>query len=250
MADPVPLLILGGTAEGLALARRAGADPRLAVTYSLAGRTAQPERPDGAVRIGGFGGAEGLEAWLRDRRIGLVVDATHPFATRISDNAAAACERMGVARIAIRRSPWTPVDGDRWHEVDTPSEAVDALRPGVRRAFLTVGRRQLDPFAVLGEMWFLVRLIEVPETPPPLANHRIITARGPFDEDGETRLMEENGIDCLVTRNAGGTATYAKIAAARALGLAVVMLRTPPPPTGNTVATVDGAMDWIAATLA
>ena len=249
MAAPGPerLLILGGTAEGRALAAAAEErfGPALTVISALAGRTRAPLLPAGEVRIGGFGGAEGLAAYLRDERIGLLIDATHPFATRISAQACEAAERAGTRRLALVRPPWRPTPGDRWIKVDTVEDAPAAIPDRAERVFLTVGVRSLAPFADRPDLWFLVRLVDAPAEPIPLAQHRLICARGPFAEDDERALLAELGIDCLVTRASGGDATAAKLAAARALGLPVVMVRRPPSPPGDHAVSVEDALRWI-----
>ena len=248
---PERLLILGGTAEGRALAEAAEArfGPALTVISALAGRTRAPLLPAGEVRVGGFGGAEGLASYLRDERIGLLIDATHPFATQISAQACEAAARAGTKRLALVRPPWREVAGDRWIEVDTVEDAAAAIPAGARRVFLTVGVRSLVPFADRTDLWFLVRLVDAPAAPIPLADHRLICARGPFAEDDECALLAEHGIDCLVTRASGGDATAAKLAAARALGLPVVMVRRPAPPPGDRAASVEDALRWIEARL-
>ena len=250
MAAPGPerLLILGGTAEGRALAAAAQArfGPALTVISALAGRTRAPLLPAGEVRIGGFGGADGLAAYLRDERIGLLIDATHPFATQISAQACAAAAEAGVQRLALVRPPWRAVAGDRWTLVDSAEAAAAAIPAAANRVFLTVGVRSLSPFAGRRDCWFLVRLVDEPAQPIPLARHRLICARGPFTEADERALLTEHRIDCLVTRGSGGDATVAKLAAARALGVAVVMVRRPAPPPGAQAASVDDALAWIA----
>lgn len=250
MAAPGPekLLILGGTAEGRALAAAAEARFGLALTVisALAGRTRAPLRPVGAVRIGGFGGAEGLAAYLRDEGIGLLIDATHPFATRISAQAYEAAERAGTRRLVLVRPPWESAPGDRWIDAATVEEAVQAIPAGAERVFLTVGARSLVPFAARPELWFLVRLVDPPADPVPLLRHRLICARGPFAEDDERALLADHRIDCLVTRASGGEATVAKLAAARALALPVVIVRRPEPPGGERAASVEETLAWIA----
>ena len=249
MAAPAPerLLILGGTAEGRALAAAAEArfGPSLTVISALAGRTRAPILPAGEVRIGGFGGADGLAAYLRDERIGLLIDATHPYATQISAQACEAAAQAGTERLVLVRPPWQPVPGDRWIDVATVEEAATAIPVEAKRVFLTVGVRSLAPFAAHPDLWFLVRLVDEPAEPIPLARHRLICARGPFAEEDERALLEEHRIDCLVTRASGGEATAAKLAAARALGLPVVMVRRPPPPPGPCASSVEEALTWI-----
>ena len=254
MAAPAPerLLILGGTAEGRALAEAAAArfGPSLTVISALAGRTRAPVLPAGDVRIGGFGGAGGLAAYLREERIGLLIDATHPYATRISTQACEAAAQAGTERLALVRPSWQPVPGDRWIDVATVEEAVGAIPAEAERVFLTVGLRALAPFAARPDLWFLVRLVDEPAEPIPLAHHRLICARGPFAEVDERALLADFRIDCLVTRASGGEATAAKLAAARALGLPVVMVRRTAPPPGPSAPSVEDALSWIEERLA
>ena len=253
MAAPGPerLLILGGTAEGRALADAAEArfGPSLEVISALAGRTRAPILPAGTVRIGGFGGADGLAAFLREEGIGLLIDATHPYATRISVQACEAAGQAGTERLVLVRPPWQSVPGDRWIDVATVEEAVGAIPAEARRVFLTVGVRSLAPFAARPDLWFLVRLVDEPAEPIPLSRNRLICARGPFAEADERALLTEHRIDCLVTRASGGDATAAKLAAARALGLPVVMVRRPVPPPGPRASSVEEALSWIEARL-
>ena len=248
MAAPAPdrLLILGGTAEGRALAAAAARfGASLSVVSALAGVTRAPRLPAGTVRIGGFGGTAGLAAYLREEEIGLLVDATHPFATRISVQAREAAARAGARHLVLVRPPWRPVPGDRWIDAATVEDAAAAIPAAAGRVFLTVGARALAPFAGRDDLWFLVRLVDEPADPIPLARHRLICARGPFTEDDERALLTTHGIDCLVTRASGGQATAAKLAAARALALPVVMVRRPAPPSGACVSSVADALAWI-----
>ncbi len=239
------LLILGGTGEASALAARAALVPQLRVVTSLAGRTSAPLAPYGELRRGGFGGADGLAAYLRDAAIDLVVDATHPFAAVISRHAAEACARAAKPRLVLVRPPWQRQSGDRWIEVDDLAGAAAALPGLAHRVFLSVGRQELRTFGAVRDCWFLVRLIEPPRTALPLAEAEIITARGPFTVEDERDLMTSRRIEALVSKNSGGDATYAKIAAAAALGLPVVIVRRPPPPPGEIVEAVEAALDWI-----
>jgi precorrin-6A/cobalt-precorrin-6A reductase len=245
MAERSKVLILGGTAEAAALARELAEDPRLAVTTSLAGRTRAPAELPGEVRRGGFGGAAALAEYLKTRAVDILVDATHPFAARISRNAAEACTAAGVPRLVLTRAPWTARDGDRWIRVPDARAAAAAL-PGLgRRAFLTIGRQELAAFAALGGLWFLVRLVEPSEHPVPLEDFHLVLGRGPFSLAQEKALLREHGIEVLVSKDSGGTGTYAKIAAARALGLPVVMIGRPALPEGEAVETVAAARAWI-----
>jgi len=246
-ADPrLRLLILGGTAEAAALARRADAElgGRIAVITSLAGRLpGRPELP-GDVRIGGFGGAGGLAAYLRDAGIHLLIDATHPFAAIISRAAAEACAVQAIPRLMLVRPPWRPQPGDDWREVDSPAEAA-ALLPGLaRRVFLATGPGGAAAFAHLADVWFLLRLFAPPPAPLPLARYETIVARPPFTRDGEAALLARHRIEALVCKNSGGP-TQAKLAAARAAGLPVVILRRPPLPAGEQAADPDAALAWL-----
>lgn len=247
MAETTRLLILGGTGEAAALAHRLSRTPGLAIVTSLAGRTRAPAAVPGELQTGGFGGAEGLARYLSDKRIDLVVDATHPFAARISANAAVACAAARVPRVMLIRPAWQPQAGDRWIQVPNAAAAAAVLPEMGRRVFLSTGRREIKAFADLPGLWMLVRLIDAPEAPLPLANHELILDRGPFAAEDEAALMQANGIDVLVTKNSGGAATYGKIEAARRLGLPVVMIGRPPVPAGGTVAGVDEAVAWVEA---
>lgn len=241
------LLILGGTREAAELAARAEDAGACQVITSLAGRTRKPSPPAGLVRSGGFGGAEGLARYLVDEAIALVVDATHPFAARISAHAALACARADIPRLMLVRPPWQRKGGERWIEVDDAAQAAARLPAHGSRAFLTVGRRDLGPFADLAETWFLVRLIEPPAQALALARYELITGRGPFAQEDEARLLARHRIEVLVSKASGGEATYGKIAAARAAGIPVVMIRRPPSPAGERVGSVEAAMAWLEA---
>lgn len=228
---PRHVLVLGGTTEARELAASLAARPGVRVTTSLAGRVSRPGAVDGDVRIGGFGGAEGLAAWLREHEADAVVDATHPFATAITANAARAAAATGIPAVVLRRPGWRPGPGDRWHPADSLAEAAALLPPLGRRVFLTTGRLGLAAFAALTEPHFLVRSVEAPE--PPLPPHTdVLLARGPFTFDTERALLREHRIDVLVTKDSGGEATAAKLVAARELGLPVVVVRRPPLPEG------------------
>ncbi|MEU7057467.1 cobalt-precorrin-6A reductase [Streptomyces sp. NPDC046197] len=225
------VLVLGGTTEARELAAELAARPGVRVTTSLAGRVARPGALDGDVRIGGFGGGEGLAGWLREHRVDAVVDATHPFAEAITKNAAWAAAATGVPVLVLRRPGWQPRPGDRWHPVGSLGAAA-AVLPGLgRRVFLTTGRTGLAAFAGLTALHFVVRSVEPPAPPMPPDVH-VVLARGPFDVPGETALLRAHRIDVLVTKDSGGEATAAKLTAARALGLPVVVVRRPPLPEG------------------
>ena len=246
--EPRRLLILGGTAEAAALAREAAAafGDRVEIITALAGRTREPAALPGTVRSGGFGGAKGLADYLAAEGIAMVVDATHPFATAISDHARTACDKAAVPRLVLARPPWRKQRGDRWIEVDDVAGAAAELRRLGGRALVTVGVKELDAFAGLGGVFCLVRLIEPPAKPLRLADYEVITGRGPFTVAGERRLLAGHRIDVVVSKASGGGATRAKITAARELGLPVIMVRRPAAPPGERVSRVPAALGWIA----
>ncbi|WP_031046276.1 cobalt-precorrin-6A reductase [Streptomyces sp. NRRL F-5650] len=230
------VLILGGTTEARRLAEVLAAEPLpgLRVTTSLAGRVSAPRTPPGEVRVGGFGGAEGLAAWLGGHAVDLLVDATHPFAGTISFHAAGAAATARVPMLALRRPGWTPGEGDDWHEAGSPAEAAALLPSLGRRVFLTTGRTGLAAFAGLDGLWFLVRSVDAPEAPCP-PRTEVLLDRGPFTLDGERELLLRHRIDVLVTKDSGGAATAPKLAAAREAGVPVVVVRRPPVPEGVPV---------------
>ena len=245
------LLILGGTAEAAALAasalKRFGG--RLAVTTSLAGRTEQPAKLPGSVRIGGFGGADGLAAYLAEARVGYLIDATHPFAAQISAQAAAAAAAAAVPRLVLLRPLWQRHPLDRWIEVGDIAGAAHVLPRLGRRVWLTIGQRELASFAALTQHHFLVRLVDAPAAPLPLPSFEVLLGRGPFNLAEERRILERHAIEVLVAKASGGAATEPKLVAARERGLPVVMVNRPPPPPGERVDSVAEAIDWLAARL-
>ena len=241
------LLLLGGAREAAELARALAALPGIRTTYSLAGRTRRPASVPVAVRTGGFGGPVGLEAYLREAGIDLVVDATHPFAVAMSRHAAIACERASVPRLVLHRPPWTSGPGDRWIEVADSCEAARAIPALGTRVLLTVGSRDLEPYLGVEGVTFVIRSVEPPAIALDPERCEVILARGPFDLDAERRLLESRRIDVIVSKNSGGSAARPKLMAARALGLPVVMIARAPPPPGERVESVSAAMEWIEA---
>jgi precorrin-6A/cobalt-precorrin-6A reductase len=241
------VLVLGGTAEARELASRLEARGARVVS-SLAGRVSGPKLPPGEVRIGGFGGVEGLKTYLREQDISAVVDATHPFAARITANAEAACRLTGTPLIVLRRPAWTPVDGDRWYPVRDLAAAartVGDLTGPDGRVLLTTGRRDTAPFSALPQRFWL-RAVETPTGEIPV-RCEIILDRGPFDVDGERRLLGRLAIEVLVTKNSGGLMTAAKLTAARELAIAVIMVERPPRPTNvQIVDDATAALTWLA----
>jgi precorrin-6A/cobalt-precorrin-6A reductase len=239
------LLILGGSGEAAALARALDGDARYDVTVSLAGRTSAPVKLPGTIRTGGFGGAEGLARILRDEKFDVVIDATHPFADQIKANAIEATRLASVPLLAIRRPAWMPVDGDNWILVEDLEGAAAALGETAKRVFLTTGRDELRPFANASQHFYLLRSVEAPARDELPAHVELITARGPFRLVDELAILKEHAIDIVVTKNSGGEATYAKLEAARVLGLPVIMVRRPMLPEARSVETVAGALDWL-----
>jgi precorrin-6A/cobalt-precorrin-6A reductase len=238
-----PVLILGGTSEAHSLAACL-VDADICVISSLAGRVASPRMPVGEVRVGGFGGATGLASWIGLHGIQAVIDATHPFAARITWNAAAAAAVCHVPLLRLRRAPWVRGEGDRWHEVASLEDAALMLPELGRRHFLTIGRQGVSVFADAENAWFLVRAIDPPEAPTP-SQMKLVLDRGPYSLDAEIALMRGHQVDTLITKNSGGQATAAKLAAARALALPVVMVQRPSTPGGVLeVADVGSAFEW------
>jgi precorrin-6A/cobalt-precorrin-6A reductase len=236
------VLLLGGTGEARVLAAALARDG-VPVISSLAGRVARPRMPEGEVRIGGFGGPEGLADWLAENRIAAVVDATHPFAERISGSAAIACQRTGLPLLRLERPGWSAGPADVWHWVDDTGAAAAAIAGLGTRVFLTTGRQGLAAFAEV-PAWFLVRCIDPPEPPLP-ARHELLLDRGPYTLDGELALIDRHAIDLLVTKDSGGHLTEAKLEAARARDLPVVVIRRPARPELPTVRDVAGAIEWL-----
>ena len=239
------ILILGGTAEARQLAGRLLHRRDLAITLSLAGRTTAPAEQPVPVRTGGFGGTDGLAAYLEAQQIEVLIDATHPYAAVMSAHAAEAVARTNVRLLALRRPPWATIVRDQWVEVDTIDDAVLAIGPAPRRVFLTVGRRDIAAFAAAPQHSYLIRSVDPIDPPLDVPHATYVTARGPFSEQSDRALMTEHRIDTVVAKNSGGGATYGKIAAARSLGIRVVMLRRPVLPTVTTVETVQDAVAWI-----
>ncbi|MTW21227.1 cobalt-precorrin-6A reductase [Allochromatium palmeri] len=244
---PANLLILGGTTEAYELAERLAGHEDWHVINSLAGRTANPRRPAGETRIGGFGGVAGLARYLDARAIRAVIDVTHPFAAQMGWNAAEACQLAGVPLLRLERPAWMPEPGDRWASVATWEAAAEALRQGgARRVLLAVGRQELAPFAGIDGLWFLIRLVTPPDPEPPFRHVEWLYSRGPFVLDDERALLDTWAIDTLVCKNSGGEATSAKLVAARERGIRVVMLQRPVRPAEvATTATVAATLAWL-----
>lgn len=238
------ILLLGGTTEASALAEML-ARHGVRATFSYAGRTANPRGQPLPVRIGGFGGVSGLIDYLRAQDVTHLVDATHPFAATMSAHAVEAARATGVAHAALTRAPWVAVTGDRWsHVADIPG-AVEALDGPVSRVMLALGRMHVDAFAARPQHHYLLRFVDAPDAPPALPDHRLVVDRGPFTVEGDSRLMQEHRIDLIVAKNSGGEGAAAKLAAARALGLPVLMIDRPAMPDRITFHRPEEALDWI-----
>lgn len=235
------VLLLGGTAEARLLASRLY--PAVDVISSLAGRVPDPALPVGEVRIGGFGGADGMRRWLADSKVDAVVDATHPFAATITATAAAVCGNLQIPHVLLARPAWAPGDAI---VVESDRDAAKAVQDnGFARVFLTTGRSGVAVFADV-DAWFLIRAVTAPDPRTLPRRHQLLLSRGPYRYDDEHGLLVEHRIDCLVTKNSGGEMTRPKLDAAAALGVSVVMVDRPAVPIGvNTVSTVDDALDWL-----
>ena len=246
------ILILGGTTEARRFANAIAGRSDLNITLSLAGRTANPVSQGVPVRTGGFGGADGLAAYLLETKTDLLVDATHPFAAQISANALQAARQTGIAHFAICRPPWTPVAGDRWQDVPDIPAAIAAAGDDPRSIFVALGRQELAPLLAAPQHHYVIRSIE-PVVPPLALPHGIfLRARGPFQLNEETALFKRHGIDLVIAKNSGGAPSYAKLAAARLLGAAVHLVSRPPMPDMRCVTDVAAAaalLDHVLASL-
>ncbi len=226
------LLLLGGTTEASALAKVLAHRTDIEATLSLAGRTEAPAKQPLPTRIGGFGGVDGLVGWLRDHRIDVLVDATHPFAAQMSHHAAAAAAIVGIPVAAFGRPAWEKQPGDRWIEVGDLGSAALAIGETKKRVLLTTGRLGLAAFEAAPQHHYVIRTIEHPGDLDGLPDHVLILDRGPFDLDQERTLMSAARIDVVVTKNSGGEATRPKLVAARELGIPVVIVQPPARPEG------------------
>lgn len=241
--DAGRVLVLGGTAEARELAGaldQAG----ISVTSSLAGRVARPRLPAGEVRIGGFGGPAALATWLVEHQIAAVVDATHPFAERISASAAEACATTGVPLIRLERPGWSEQPGDRWHWADDVPAAAALVPELGKRVLLTTGRQGLPAFAATHSVWFLIRCVEPPDPPLP-PHYELLLDRGPYTLPGELALIDQHAIDLVVTKDSGGVHTQPKLEAARLRGLPVIVVRRPSRLTGASIRDATAAFEWV-----
>jgi precorrin-6A/cobalt-precorrin-6A reductase len=241
-ALPEAILILGGTREAAELAARLAASGKARIVTSLAGRTREPKPLAGETRIGGFGGAEGLAAYIKNNAVDLVIDATHPFAGTISANAGKAAALCAVPLISLARPAWEPVDGDRWKRVATIADAVAAI-PTDATVLLALGRQHIAPFAGRSDVTFVIRMVDEPEADLPFARFVLVLGKPDLDVAAEESMLVAHGIDMIVCRNSGGRGAYAKIEAARRLGLPVIMIARPEQPVGpHTYASVEALL--------
>jgi precorrin-6A/cobalt-precorrin-6A reductase len=236
------ILVLGGTGEARELANALD-EAGVPVVSSLAGRVSNPRLPRGEVRVGGFGGPAAFAGWLREHGVTAVLDATHPFAARISASAAQACPAARVPLLRLERPGWVQRPGDQWRRVPSLTRAAAAVAPLGRRVLLTTGRQGLSAFAGMTEAWFLVRCVEPPEPPLPPA-HELLLDRGPYTLAGELELIDRHAIDLIVTKDSGGRLTEAKLDAARQRRLPVIVVQRPARPDVGTVRTVAEALAW------
>ncbi len=237
------VLLLGGTTEASAMALRLS-QVGIDTVFSYAGRTLAPARQPLPTRIGGFGGVAGLVAYLRAQAISHVIDATHPFAAGMSRNAVVACAQFGAALIRLERAPWVAQAGDDWTMVDRVEDMPAALPDTPARVFLAIGKQQIGLFSVKPQHHYVLRLVDAPDAPLPLAQTTVVLARGPFTTTSDTALMRDHRITHVLAKNAGGTAAQAKLEAARALRLPVIMAARPAL-QGRALDTVDAVMGWL-----
>ncbi|MEM1172328.1 MAG: cobalt-precorrin-6A reductase [Cyanobacteria bacterium P01_H01_bin.35] len=239
------VLILGGMGDSLKLTALASTIPGLEVINSIAGCTRQPLVTSTYTRIGGFGGVSGLRNYLREQKIDFLIDATHPFASQISWNAAIATSKLNIPRLMLVRPAWKKTEGDRWLEVESNKAAARVLPNLAQRIFLSIGRQELVSYAHLKNLWFLMRMIEPPQPQTPVPPGKILTERGPFSLEEERSLLQKYEIETVVSKNSGGDATYSKIIAARELGIPLVMIQRPSLPEGEQVSDVESAVSWL-----
>lgn len=205
----------------------------------------QPKAQPIPVRVGGFGGIPGLVRYLREHAVTHLVDATHPFAAQMSRHAQAAAQQAGIHLLALTRPAWQAGPGDRWESVPDIDGAVAALAGRPRRVLLAVGRLHCAEFAAQPQHHYVLRLVDTPAEPAPLAQHTVIVSRGPFDVSGDLALMRRHRVDIVVAKNAGGSGAEAKLHAARALGLPVVMVERPASAHRRAVSSVSEVLQWL-----
>jgi precorrin-6A/cobalt-precorrin-6A reductase len=222
-----PVLILGGTAEARELAQLL-IDAGFAPVTSLAGSTEDPILPPGKIRKGGFGSALGMVRYMSGAFIVAVADASHPFAAKISVNAAQAAQRAGIPYLRLERPPWSPQDGDQWIEAQSVANSASLIPTG-SRALVTTGRKEIAPFLMRQDVTGIIRTIDQPVEPLP-ENWALLQDRPPYSLEQERALLAREGITVLVTKNAGGNATRAKLDAAREKKIPVIIVKRPSKP--------------------
>lgn len=241
------ILILGGTGDAVKLAAKLATVPEIEVISSLAGRTRKPAALVGQVRIGGFGGATGLANYLQENSIDVLIDATHPCAGQITCNGAIASQLANIPHLMLVRPQWEKISGDNWIEVESVEAAAQAIPESVKRVFITSGRQQLEPFLQRSHIWYLMRSIDPPDIELP--NSKVLLDRGPFNLEQERQLLQDYQIEAIISKNSGGSATYAKIIAARELDIPVLMVQRPARPEGKKVNDIEEAIAWLLAQL-
>jgi precorrin-6A/cobalt-precorrin-6A reductase len=245
------ILILGGTGDAVKLATKLESIPQIEVISSLAGRTKKPSALVGQVRIGGFGGAEGLANYLRENAIDFLIDATHPCAGQITINGAIAAQIAQIPHLMLVRPQWEKIAGDYWIEVESVEAAAQSIPASIHRVFITSGRQQLEPFLQRSQVypatWYLIRSIDPPDIELP--NSLVLLDRGPFSLEQERKLLREYQIEVIVSKNSGGKATYAKVTAARELGIPIVMVQRPQMPEGEKVTSIEEVILWLSSQL-
>jgi precorrin-6A/cobalt-precorrin-6A reductase len=244
------ILILGGTTEARQLAQALSMRLDIAVTLSLAGRTAAPLAQPVPVRSGGFGGVSGLAQYLRAHQIAAVLDATHPYAAKISANALAAAAQTQTPLAVLHRAPWAAVVGDQWLDVPDANAAVRALGAEPRRVFLALGRQDIGAFVEAPQHRYLIRSVDPIEPPLKFPHAQYIQARGPFEHAQERRLLQAHATEFVIAKNSGGSASYGKIAAARALSIPVLLLRRPATSASHRLTDVGTSVAWLNSVLA
>ncbi|CAA2137463.1 cobalt-precorrin-6A reductase [Hyphomicrobium sp. ghe19] len=243
--SPYRILLLGGTTEATSLAQSLAGENGVSATLSLAGRTVNPAASPLPVRIGGFGGVDALTEYLTRENIDLIVDATHPFAARISNNAIAASAAAQIPLLAIERPPWTPANGDNWNEYDSIDTAIAALPDTPQNVFSGLGRQAIAALSVAPQHRYVIRVVDASEPPASLPQATIVAARGPFRTEDDLELFRKHRISHVLAKNSGGSAAYSKIEAAGVLGIKVHMVRRPAIAPRSTVASVEYALAWI-----
>ena len=241
------ILILGGTGDAVKLAAKLATVLEIEIISSLAGRTRKPAALVGQVRIGGFGGATGLANYLQENSIDILIDATHPCAGQITCNGAIASQLANIPHLMLVRPQWEKVRGDNWIEVESVEAAAQAIPESVKRVFITSGRQQLEPFLQRSHIWYLMRSIDPPDIELP--NSKVLLDRGPFNLEQERQLLQDYKIEAIVSKNSGGSATYAKIIAARELDIPIIMVQRPAMPEGEKVNDIEEAIAWLIAQL-